>query len=76
MKPSVTRSCGCARRLLLLFGGFGSLVSVISPRRAIAFGGFGGTALLLIVFTRTRALLPANGDDGPSQFYERPFDFA
>ena len=49
--------------LPLLFGGFGSLIGGISsrilPRRAIAFGGFAATALLLLVFTRVQAVGPA-----------------
>jgi ACS family glucarate transporter-like MFS transporter len=49
--------------LPLLFGGFGSLAtglaSVRLPRRAIAFCGFLGTAILLFVFTHVRAVLPA-----------------
>lgn len=49
--------------LPLLFGGFGSLVGGISTRvlrrRAIAFGGFAATALLLLVFMRVRAVVPA-----------------
>jgi ACS family glucarate transporter-like MFS transporter len=47
----------------LLFGGVGSIVSgflpVSVPRRAIAFGGFITTAILLVVFTRINAVLPA-----------------
>jgi MFS family permease len=42
--------------LPLLFGGFGSLAGGMAarrlPRRAIAFGGFAATALLLIAFPR------------------------
>src|SRR3984957_3122920 len=49
--------------LPLLFGGFGSLgTGLASPRvphRAIAFSGFLGTAILLLVFTRIQAVLPA-----------------
>lgn len=49
--------------LPLLFGGFGSLASGIAsrwlPRRAIAFGGFVATSLLLIAFTRIHAAVPA-----------------
>lgn len=49
--------------LPLLFGGFGSLIGGISsrllPRRAVAFGGFASTALLLLVFTRIPAVTPA-----------------
>ena len=49
--------------LPLLFGGFGSLTAGILsrrlPRRAIAFGGFLATAILLLAFTRMRAVGPA-----------------
>ena len=49
--------------LPLLFGGFGSLasgfLSTRLPRRTVAFAGFFGTALLLVVFTRVGAALPA-----------------
>ena len=49
--------------LPLLFGGFGSLAGAIAsrrlPRRVIAFIGFFATAVLLIVFTRIRAVVPA-----------------
>lgn len=49
--------------LPLLFGGFGSLTAGISsrrlPRRAIAFGGFATTAILLVVFMRIRGVVPA-----------------
>lgn len=49
--------------LPLLFGGFGSLISGLSParlpRRAIAFFGFLGSAILLFAFSRIRAALPA-----------------
>ena len=49
--------------LPLLFGGFGSLATGFFsrrlPKRAIAFAGFLGTAVLLIVFMRVRAALPA-----------------
>jgi sugar phosphate permease len=49
--------------LPLLFGGFGSLATGLLlrrlPKRAIAFAGFLGTAVLLIVFMRIRAALPA-----------------
>ena len=49
--------------LPLLFGGFGSLIGGISsrmlPRRAIAFGGFAATALLLLIFKRITAVTPA-----------------
>jgi ACS family glucarate transporter-like MFS transporter len=49
--------------LPLLFGGFGSLAAGISsrrlPRRVIAFSGFAATAVLLIVFTRVRDVVPA-----------------
>jgi predicted MFS family arabinose efflux permease len=46
-----------------LFGGFGSLTAGISsrrlPRRALAFGGFFATALLLFACTRIHAVVPA-----------------
>jgi ACS family glucarate transporter-like MFS transporter len=49
--------------LPLLFGGFGSLAAGLSsrrlPRRAIAFGGFLATALLLFACTRIHAVVPA-----------------
>jgi MFS family permease len=49
--------------LPLLFGGFGSLTAGITsqrlPRRAIAFGGFLATALLLFACTRMHAVVPA-----------------
>ncbi|HZP03484.1 MAG TPA: MFS transporter [Terracidiphilus sp.] len=49
--------------LPLLFGGFGSLTAGLSsrrlPRRAIAFGGFLTTALLLFACTRIHAVVPA-----------------
>jgi MFS family permease len=49
--------------LPLLFGGFGSLATGLAPirlrRRAIAFCGFLGTAILLFVFTHVQAVLPA-----------------
>lgn len=49
--------------LPLLFGGFGSLATGLAPlnlpRRAIAFWGFLSTAILLFVFTRVHAVLPA-----------------
>jgi ACS family glucarate transporter-like MFS transporter len=49
--------------LPLLFGGFGSLTTGLAPtrlpRRAIAFCGFLGTAILLFVFTHIQAVLPA-----------------
>ena len=49
--------------LPLLFGGFGSLAAGIGsrrlPGRAIAFSGFLATAVLLIVFMRIRAVVPA-----------------
>ena len=49
--------------LPLLFGGFGSLVAGLAPRklprRAIACGGFLSTAILLYVFTRIEAIVPA-----------------
>ena len=47
----------------LLFGGFGSLATGLSPvqlpRRGIAFVGFLGTAILLVVLTHLRAVVPA-----------------
>ncbi|MBS1803378.1 MAG: MFS transporter [Acidobacteria bacterium] len=49
--------------LPLLFGGFGSLISGFCsrwlPKRAIACGGFLATGVLLILFTRIDAVLPA-----------------
>jgi nitrate/nitrite transporter NarK len=49
--------------LPLLFGGFGSLATGLSPvrllRRAIAFCGFFGTAILLVAFTHIHAVVPA-----------------
>lgn len=49
--------------LPLLFGGFGSLISGFCsrwlPKRAIACGGFLATGVLLILFTRIHAVLPA-----------------
>jgi MFS family permease len=49
--------------LPLLFGGFGSLATGLAsqrlPKRAIAFGGFLATALLLMVFMRVRPVVPA-----------------
>lgn len=49
--------------LPLMFGGFGSLAGGILsrrlPKRAIAFGGFAATALLLIAFTRIQRVVPA-----------------
>jgi len=49
--------------LPLLFGGFGSLTAGLSsrrvPRRAIAFGGFLATALLLFACTRIHEVVPA-----------------
>jgi len=49
--------------LPLLFGGFGSLATGLFsgwvPKRAIAFAGFLGTAVLLVVFTRIQAVVPA-----------------
>jgi nitrate/nitrite transporter NarK len=49
--------------LPLLFGGFGSLAGGISsrrlPRRAIAFGGFAATAVLLLAVTRIHQVVPA-----------------
>jgi MFS transporter, ACS family, glucarate transporter len=49
--------------LPLLFGGIGSLASgllpVRVPRRAVAFLGFLSTAILLVVFIRVQAVVPA-----------------
>jgi MFS family permease len=49
--------------LPLLLGGFGSLVGGIASRllsrRAVAFGGFAATALLLFAFTHIRPVGPA-----------------
>jgi predicted MFS family arabinose efflux permease len=49
--------------LPLLFGGFGSLVSGLAPRRlprrAIAIGGFFSCAVLLLVVTRIESVVPA-----------------
>jgi sugar phosphate permease len=49
--------------LPLLFGGFGSLAGGISsrrlPRRAVAFGGFAATAVLLLAVTRIHQVVPA-----------------
>ena len=49
--------------LPLLFGGFGAMLTGLAPawlpRRRIAFFGLLGTALLLFVFLRTTAVLPA-----------------
>ena len=49
--------------LPLLFGGFGSLASGLSPRRlprrAIACGGFVATVVLLILFMHIRPVVPA-----------------
>ena len=49
--------------LPLLFGGFGSLVSGLAPkrlpRRAIAFCGFLSTTILLLVFTRMHSVVLA-----------------
>jgi nitrate/nitrite transporter NarK len=49
--------------LPLLFGGFGSLATGLAPvrlpRRAIAFCGFLGTAILLFALTRIRSVVPA-----------------
>ncbi len=49
--------------LPLLFGGVGSLITGLAPRRlprrAIAFCGFLATAILLIVVTRIRAVVPS-----------------
>jgi MFS family permease len=58
--------------LPLLFGGFGSLGSGILSRRisrrAVAFCGFLATAILLFVFTRVRAALPAMLTMGMASF--------
>ena len=54
MKPSARAVVAALAVLALLFVRFGWLVSGISPRRAIAFGGFVATALLLFVFMRIR----------------------
>jgi ACS family glucarate transporter-like MFS transporter len=49
--------------LPLLFGGFGSLVTGLAPRRlprrAVACGGFLGTAILLFAFMHIHAVIPA-----------------
>jgi MFS transporter, ACS family, glucarate transporter len=49
--------------LPLLFGGFGSLATGLAParlpRRAIAFCGFLGTAILLVALTRIRGVVSA-----------------
>lgn len=49
--------------LPLLFGGLGCLAtgffSRLVPRRALAFGGFLGTAVLLIAFMQIHAVVPA-----------------
>jgi sugar phosphate permease len=49
--------------LPLLFGGIGSLATGLAPkrlpRRAIAFGGFLATAILLVIVTRTHSVVPA-----------------
>ncbi len=49
--------------LPLLFGGFGSLATGLAPRRlprrAIAFCGFLGTAILLFAFLRIHPVIPA-----------------
>ncbi len=49
--------------LPLLFGGFGSLSTGLAParlpRRVIAFCGFFGTAILLVVMTRISGVVPA-----------------
>ena len=49
--------------LPLLFGGFGSLATGLAPvrlsRRAIAFFGFLGTAILLLTLTHIRGVIPA-----------------
>ena len=59
---SVTRAATLAV-LPLLFGGVGSLVSGLIParvpRRAIAFLSFLSTAVLLVIFARVQAVVPA-----------------
>lgn len=49
--------------LPLLFGGIGSLTTGLAPkrlpRRAIAFGGFLATAMLLLAVTRLHSVVPA-----------------
>jgi predicted MFS family arabinose efflux permease len=49
--------------LPLLFGGFGSLVTGLThfrlPRRAIAFGGFLSTGILLLIMTHIQSVVPA-----------------
>ena len=49
--------------LPLLFGGIGSLTTGLAPRRlprrAIAFGGFAATAVLLVAVTRIESVVPA-----------------
>lgn len=49
--------------LPLLFGGFGSLVTGLAPRRlprrGVAFFGFLGTAILLFAFTHIHSVVPA-----------------
>jgi len=59
---SPARAAGFAV-LPLLFGGFGCLATGLAsrrlPRRAIAFGGFFATAILLVVVTRVHSVVPA-----------------
>jgi len=59
---SPTRAAALAV-LPLLFGGFGSLSTGLAParlpRRAIAFCGFLGTAILLLALTRIRGVVSA-----------------
>jgi len=54
---------GILAGLPLLFGGIGSLTTGLAPkrlpRRAIAFGGFVATAILLVCVTRIHAVIPA-----------------
>lgn len=58
--------------LPLLFGGFGSLASGLAPaklpRRAIAFCGFLSTAILLVVLTHIRSVVPAMVAMGVASF--------
>lgn len=58
--------------LPLLFGGFGSLATGLAPRRlprrAIAFCGFLGTALLLYAFMHIHAVVPAMVTMGIASF--------
>ena len=58
--------------LPLLFGGFGSLVTGLAPRRlprrAVAFFGFLGTAILLFAFTHIHSVVPAMVAMGMASF--------